>query len=126
MKNHWLDRTLVKGLFVTLCLSQEEFTKELKRLGINYHVDFLPTSHANAAAQFLDSPDGKRCAIVCLGDTSGVEPIQVAGMLVHEAVHIFDEFCETIGEKTPSSEFMAYSIQSISSALMYEYARRIG
>ncbi len=126
MKNRWLDRTLVEGMFVTLCLSQEEFTKELKRLGVREHVDFLSTSHANATCHFLNSSSNKKCAIVCLGDTSKVTPIQVAAMLVHEAVHIFDDFCECIGERSPSSEFKAYSIQSISQGLMLEYARRIG
>lgn len=126
MKNRWLDRTLVEGMFVTLCLSQEEFSKELKRLGIQEYVDYLSTSHANATAHFLTSGIGRKCAIVCLGDTSKVTPIQVASMLVHEAVHIFDEFCEGIGERSPSSEFKAYSIQSISQGLMLEYARRIG
>ena len=45
-------------------------------------------------------------------------------LLVHEAVHVWQAFCEDIGEKSPSDEFEAYSIQSISYELMTAYANK--
>jgi hypothetical protein len=43
-------------------------------------------------------------------------------MLVHEAVHVWQFHCENIGEREPSIEFEAYSIQAVSQFLMEAYA----
>lgn len=65
-------------------------------------------------------------AIVCvdlksLAKNSGTE---VAGILVHEAVHIWQRICIVLGEKRPSDEFEAYSIQTIAQNLMCQYRDR--
>jgi hypothetical protein len=49
----------------------------------------------------------------------------VAGLLVHEAVHIWQEHCERIGEDSPGRETEAYSIQWISQQLFWEYVRQV-
>lgn len=61
------------------------------------------------------------CAIVCLGPTKGFSMVQVHSILAHEAVHIWQEIRGHIGEKYPSHEFEAYSIQSITQNLMTAY-----
>lgn len=50
--------------------------------------------------------------------------IDVAALLVHEAMHVWQAFCEHVGEKSPSDEFEAYSIQSIFHELMTAYANK--
>ena len=45
---------------------------------------------------------------------------------MHEAVHIFQRWCDDRGEHTPSHEFQAYSIQWISQELMEEFVRQTG
>ena len=52
--------------------------------------------------------------------------VEVAGLIVHEAVHVWQHYCMMIHEHEPASEQEAYGIQSISKSLMAEYARRIG
>ena len=47
--------------------------------------------------------------------------IEVACLLVHEAVHIWQRTCEDYGEHRPSAEFEAYAIQNISQQLMQSY-----
>lgn len=47
-------------------------------------------------------------------------------MLTHEAVHIWQEIKLQLGEKEPSYEFEAYSIQNISQNLMEAYKRLEG
>lgn len=61
-------------------------------------------------------------AVVQLGDTSGRNLIEVYGLLLHEAVHVWQKVKKLMGEKEPSSEFEAYSIQAIAQDLfkMYE------
>lgn len=48
--------------------------------------------------------------------------IEIHGLLLHEAVHIWQQVRKRMGEREPSTEFEAYSIQTISQDLfeMYE------
>lgn len=61
-------------------------------------------------------------AIVQIGDTKGRDLIEVHGLILHEAVHIWQRLKELMGEDSPSIEFEAYSIQAIAQDLfsMYE------
>ena len=65
--------------------------------------------------------DGKHC-IVQLGETEDKSLISIHGLLLHEAVHIWQRTKHLMGEKEPSIEFEAYSIQRIAQDLfdMYE------
>ncbi|MEF0130076.1 hypothetical protein [Acinetobacter baumannii] len=73
------------------------------------------------AAQVISIPEGAY-AVVQLGDTSDKEKIEVYGLLLHEAVHVWQIVKKLMGEREPSSEFEAYSIQAIAQDLfkMYE------
>lgn len=74
-----------------------------------------------AAAQVNYYSDGAY-AVVQLGDTSERKLIEIYGLLLHEAVHVWQKVKKLMGEKEPSSEFEAYSIQAIAQDLfeMYE------
>jgi len=75
----------------------------------------------DAAAQ-VDFYSNGAYAVVQLGDTSERKSIEVYGLLLHEAVHVWQKVKKLMGEKEPSSEFEAYSIQAIAKDLfkMYE------
>lgn len=74
-----------------------------------------------AAAQ-VDFYSNGAYAVVQLGDTSERKLIEIYGLLLHEAVHVWQKVRKLMGEKEPSSEFEAYSIQAIAQDLfeMYE------
>lgn len=74
-----------------------------------------------AAAQVDFYSDGAY-AVVQLGDTSDKKLIEIYGLLLHETVHVWQKVKKLMGEKEPSSEFEAYSIQAIAQDLfeMYE------
>ncbi|WP_284086984.1 hypothetical protein [Acinetobacter pittii] len=74
-----------------------------------------------AAAQ-VDFYSNGAYAVVQLGDTSERKFIEIYGLLLHEAVHVWQKVKKLMGEKEPSSEFEAYSIQAIAQDLfkMYE------
>ncbi|AZC00877.1 hypothetical protein DKE52_014115 [Acinetobacter pittii] len=74
-----------------------------------------------AAAQ-VDFYSNGAYAVVQLGDTSERKLIEIYGLLLHEAVHVWQKVKKLMGEKEPSSEFEAYSIQAIAQDLfkMYE------
>lgn len=123
MSRVWALRTLVTSpYYYGLCTSAKQFNAELKYLGIpkrNRPV-FIPKGKSGAVHYFESAPGGA-CAIVCLGNTKGRSGVEIAGLLVHEAVHIWQWFREGLNEKSPSIEFEAYSIQAISVQLMHLY-----
>lgn len=126
MKPQWLNRGLVTGPYYTLCLDEKDFHREMRRMKLPRNVwpAFMGSDHADATAHILENPTGDLCVVVCLAGWASRKPIEVAGLLVHEAVHIWQEFCARIGENKPSAEFEAYSIQLLSQELMFEFARQ--
>lgn len=72
------------------------------------------------AAQVDYYDDGRQC-IVQLGDTQGKDLIVIYGLLLHEAVHIWQRTKQLMGEREPSVEFEAYSIQRIAQDLFFMY-----
>ena len=126
MKTSWLDRTLMVGPYLALVLSEAEFNSALKDVGIKKAdgPDWIKTPQADATTHWMEHKDGSLACIIAIRKREGVTGIQIAAMLVHEAVHVFQRYCQHIGEDAPSSEFEAYSIQSIAQNLMVAYSKR--
>ena len=72
--------------------------------------------HLGAGAQVDYYENGKHC-IVQLGDCSERTLVEMHGLLLHESVHIWQRVKALMGEKEPSIEFEAYSIQRIAQDL---------
>jgi hypothetical protein len=125
MKTAWLDRRIARpGPYLALCLSDEEFHAALRHIG---HKDRFPGvgKFADATMHTLENEDGTTVCIVCLKNWQGKKPVEVAGLLVHEAVHVWQSYCIDIGEREPGREQEAYAIQCIAQELMAEFARRM-
>lgn len=95
----------------TLVRNQDQF--DLLFDDVNDTQEFM---HLGAGAQ-VDYYDGGKHCIVQLGDCSERTLIEVHGLLLHEAVHIWQRIKKLMGEKKPSTEFEAYSIQRIAQDL---------
>ena len=122
----WLDRRIAApGPYLTLVFSQGEFDAALKRLKVPAGAGYLSTEQADATTHIVTSPRSGIAAVVALGPSSGRSPIEVAGLLVHEAVHIWQHYCDWIGGRDPGDEQEAYAVQAISQELMAEYSRRV-
>ncbi len=120
----WLGRHIAApGPYLMLVLSQKEFDDALRHCGAAIGAEWLG-QHANASAHHLRDKAGGLVCVVALGQFSERSPIEVAGLLVHEAVHVWQKYAEDIGEDCPGAEQEAYAIQAISQALMTEFARR--
>ena len=127
MKPTWLDRRVAApGPYLTLVMSQDEFDAALRHFKMPLGTPYLLNARADATVHFFDNRSGDSVAVVALGDTTGRSGVEIAGLLVHEAVHIWQTHRENIGETHPGREQEAYAVQGIAQELMAEYARRLG
>ncbi len=120
----WLDRRIAApGPCLALCLNEKSFEKACRHLRIPAP-RWIKNEQSNATTHLFDGPKGLT-AIVCLDGYADRNPVEVAGLIVHEAVHVWQEYAEHIGEFQPAKEQEAYAIQAISQELMAEFARQI-
>jgi hypothetical protein len=122
----WLNRNLIfSPICYCLCLSNEEFEKELKRLKLHPRnwPDFVNPG-ADATAHFFESTDTcDECAIICLDLKPNRLLCEVMGLLTHECVHIWQAIKNNMGEKNPSNEFEAYSIHWLSQQVINAFLK---
>lgn len=123
MKPTWLTRRTVEAPYMTLCLSEAAYLTAVKHCGIK-NPDAWLGEHARASVHTWVQNSNLLCLVCVHPDAAKADPIDLCSSLVHEAVHVFQRLCEHIGERKPSMEFEAYSIQNISEALMREYVRQ--
>jgi hypothetical protein len=119
----WLDTTLIiSPVYYCLCKNKKTFKKALKYLNIKKkdRPDFLKNEWSHATVHYFEN-DGKTTAIVCIGNCDNRTPSEIIGLLIHEAVHIWQEVKYKLGENNPSKEFEAYSIQCIAQRLIEAY-----
>lgn len=122
MKTKWLDRNLIQNpLYFCLCTSPAILKSELKKMKCDAEIN-IPIGKS-ATTNFLKNERNETVVIVCLYDHS-TDLEQIHALLVHEAIHIWQEIKDILGEKNPSHEFEAYSIQQISQQMFYEYKRQ--
>ena len=127
MKINWLDRRIAApGPYLCLCLAEDEYFKAFKYLKVRPSADWIRTPQANATTHYIENTsDGLLAAVVCLHIDRDRNPVEIAGLLVHEAVHVWQHYCGYYGETEPAKEQEAYAIQAVAQELMAEYARRL-
>lgn len=124
MKPRWISNSLTPPVpSVCLCLSDKEFRRVMRDCDIALPGNWVESSNGARAHILKHDTTGRLCVVVCL-KTTGASEEQIAALLVHEAVHIWQYWCEKIGEDKPGEEQEAYAIQSLSQTLFTEYARR--
>lgn len=121
IKERWLNRSLIDGPYLCLCLSQEQFNQAMADLTISNPPPMFKNSRADATVTFFENPKGETVAVVALRNFESAEPTGVTGLLVHEAVHIWQRFRAEIGEDAPGDEIEAYAIQMIAQRLINRF-----
>ena len=109
-------------IYVGFTINPAAFAKEMARL----KVDRLPPFTIGGApgTMHIVTKEGvMRTCIVCIKMRKGVTPGEVSGLLVHEAVHCFQQTKEAMGEDEPSCEFEAYTIGYYAQSFIEELAR---
>lgn len=123
-KIDWCSRSLMVGPYLCLVLSEEAFHRAFDDLGQEKEgrPSWVLNSQSNATCHTLGNQKDELCAVVAIRGVEGRTGIEVAGLLLHEAVHVWQRYRAHIGETDPSLEFEAYSIQHIAQQLMQSFA----
>lgn len=109
------EKTAFGHVLYTLVCSQEQLNAVMG----NKSEVFL--DGAAGRCSFYDGKDNTGMAIVHIDPLKDVLRVQTYGLIVHEAVHVYQRTVESMGEDSPSVEFEAYQIQAIAQRLMEMY-----
>lgn len=100
------------------------FELEMRRLGVENPPLFVGKTPA-ATHSLLNKKTGKIISIVCLdltrlkGDRNSL-----FALLVHEAVHVWQNALQAMGAETPHGEFEAYTIQYLSQLMFDQVSKK--
>jgi len=124
----WLERNLFVGGYLAFVTSQEEFVEALKEIECtDYEDKFVPNGWP-ACTHTFDGVNGSIACIVALDMERAAkeDPIDVAALLVHEAVHVWQANEKAAGKLGCFGyEGEAYAIQNISTRLMAAYVEKL-
>lgn len=124
-KPDWRDRRIAApGPYLCLCLDEAAYHAALEDCGVKDRPSFIPNGHSHAALHYLEHKTGALACIVTLSAWSGRAPVEVAGLLIHEAVHVWQRYVDRIGERNPGDEQMAYGIQAIAQELLQSFVEQ--
>lgn len=123
-RSKWLNRKAMPLLpFLRLCLSQADFDKACK--GIKQpSTPWLTPGFQGRVHVFENVVQGTIACIVCI-DAKGLRYEVLAGLIIHEAVHVWQHYRDDVlNDRNPSSECEAYVIQNIAQTLLEAYGEQ--
>lgn len=100
------------------------FNQEMHRLGVDDPPSFVGNTTARTHT-IVNKKTGRTVCIVCL-DTSRLNGDRNAmlALLVHEAVHVWQNITEAMGTDQSDEEFQAYTIQFLSQVMFDQVSKR--
>lgn len=122
--SRWLDQTMVRGPRIALATTEKQFRSLLRDMKVPPDsVPFDLEPHVGAQVRFFrDGETGPPdTAIVLI--PRGLKTHEAAARLAHEAVHIWQAWCERAGEVRESrvTEVEAYAIENLTRTLLKAY-----
>jgi hypothetical protein len=119
----WLDRALLIGPRVAFVASPAQFKAAKRRAGVQCDGPWLEPGWHGCTHAYADSAGQLVCIVaIDLQAAQQMDPIDVAALLAHEAVHVWQRTAAFIGgESELGREMPAYAIQNISAQLMRAY-----
>lgn len=115
---------LLQGPKIFLCGSGEEFKQILEEIKVEHYQHEWLIAGSCGTTHSLDNKK-EPIAIVSLNFEMKMDLITAYETLIHEGVHVWQDYCAYIGEDRPSREFEAYGIQRIVANLLVKYDERI-
>lgn len=119
-KVYWIDRGW-QPVFLGFCPSKKAWDAAMKEFKIEEPPEYPVSS---GCTQYVcNDKTGEAAILVVLNGDDKQPLLNIIGLMVHEATHVFDFICEFINEDEPSREFKAYSIQMITMELLEAWRR---
>ena len=115
----WLNRGPYP-VYIGFVPSEGAWKKTVKRIGCPN----APFPSTDGRAVTFESTKGKICVLVCIKKHN--DPIEIAGLIAHEAMHVWQTILRTIGETAPGEECEAYAIQWLVQGLLEAYEKCYG
>ena len=114
---------------LALCLSEKAFLKIIKKLGNKESLAWVREGD-DSTVHFLYNHKNEPVCVVCVGACEGADDLQIFGLLAHEAMHVIQEWRESVGGRNRIAsvferETEAYALHRIFQNLLYEYQRQI-
>jgi hypothetical protein len=99
--------------YFAMATSKRQFEKGCEKLGISPAPDFLCNGAGATMHSFCNTFNNGLVCVVCIDKKSTKEysDIQIHALLAHEAVHVWQQVKENMGEDAPGHEIEAYTIQ---------------
>lgn len=101
-------------VYVGFTTSEDDFQREMKRLGVEGSIDFLGHGRAHATTHTLENA-GSLCIVIAMeAPTRKRSREQYAALLAHEAVHVVQGLRDELSRSEPlGHEAEAYLVQQI-------------
>lgn len=117
------DELIFNPIRIGVCIDEESYVGELDALNVPYweRPQFIIDGKDGTVHFFSEKSNGGEVALVCLRHKEAQTGIQLAGLICHEAVHIWQHGRTIMGEDSPSKEFEAYAIQWIFQQICWTY-----
>lgn len=126
-QSFWLERHLTTGPHLALCTTNAQFVRALDHCKVPKHArpEFMPPNAEGVTVTLESATHGLVC-LVCVRVDKKRNPVRTVGLMVHEAVHVWQSHKSRIGEGDPGDECEAYSIQAIAERLIEAYPKPKG
>ena len=116
----WLPRDLLPVPYYTLCLTERDYRREEKKLIKQKFPESSPTeewANNNGATCHLFIGPEFTAALICMDGKQvlkdGRSDAAVAGMLTHEANHLYRQLLRDLNESDPGEEIECYLRQGL-------------
>lgn len=118
----WLSRSLFQGPRVAMVTSQAQFSRALRAIRMEGDAGPFCNPSWRACTHAYDVDGELVCIVgVNLRSLQGADPIGVASLLVHEAVHVWQRTRAALGPGDLGVEMEAYAVENIAAELMRAY-----
>jgi hypothetical protein len=119
----WIDRSLLQGPRVAVVTSQRQYLAVLRSIDYKEPDEFCP-ARMLACVHSFEAAGELVCVVgINLPRTRAMDSIDVAALLVHEAVHVWQRTRDAIGADGVGRELEAYAVQNIAAGIMRAYVK---
>lgn len=124
--HRWCDRNLcVLPFHLCVVFSEDAYYEEMEAAKVHRkHHGAWKGENCSGTTTFEKNENGNLICIVAFDISPERTPIQIAGLIVHEACHVVDRYFREIGESRPDEEHRAYSTQWIAQEIMEQYVQQ--